>query len=62
MNARPAELLEIAIRNLKAGAKILVSTKDEEEEPYSGTDLPNLSREMLYVNEWDVFIYFYIFF
>lgn len=37
MNARPAELLETAIRNLKTGAKQLVPNKNEEEEPYSGT-------------------------
>ncbi|KAG7240613.1 hypothetical protein INR49_026668, partial [Caranx melampygus] len=30
LNAQPAELLEVAIRNLKAGEKQLVSTKEEE--------------------------------
>lgn len=32
MNARPAELLETAIRNLKTGEKQLVPTREEEEE------------------------------
>lgn len=30
MNAKPAELLELAIRNLKAGEKRLVPTRGEE--------------------------------
>uniref|UniRef100_A0A8C2ZM12 Ttk protein kinase n=1 Tax=Cyclopterus lumpus TaxID=8103 RepID=A0A8C2ZM12_CYCLU len=30
LNARPAELLEMAVRNLKAGEKLLVPTKEEE--------------------------------
>uniref|UniRef100_A0A8D3CUG3 Ttk protein kinase n=1 Tax=Scophthalmus maximus TaxID=52904 RepID=A0A8D3CUG3_SCOMX len=33
LNARPAELLEVAIRNLKAGEKLLVPTKEEEHHP-----------------------------
>lgn len=32
MNAKPAELLERAIRNLKTGEKQLVPTREEEEE------------------------------
>lgn len=43
MNARPAELLEMAIRNLKAGAKQHVSTSDKEEEQPSGTDSSQVS-------------------
>ncbi|XP_035478848.1 dual specificity protein kinase Ttk isoform X2 [Scophthalmus maximus] len=38
LNARPAELLEVAIRNLKAGEKLLVPTKEEEHHP-TGRDL-----------------------
>lgn len=37
MNAKPAELLETAMRNLKAGAKQLVQTSNEEEELSSDT-------------------------
>lgn len=42
MNAKPAELLELAIRNLKAGEKRLVPTRgeekaDEEEDKPPGT-------------------------
>lgn len=49
VNARPAELLETAICNLKMGAKQLLPTRDEEEEPSSNTGLPSLSSEMLFV-------------
>lgn len=49
VNARPAELLETAIRNLKMGAKQLLPTRDEEEEPSSSTGLLSLSSEMLFV-------------
>ncbi|XP_056267253.1 dual specificity protein kinase Ttk-like, partial [Pseudoliparis swirei] len=33
LNARPAELLEMAVRNLKAGEKRLMPSREEEEEP-----------------------------
>ncbi|TNN02960.1 hypothetical protein fugu_010447 [Takifugu bimaculatus] len=36
MNAKPAQLLEMAISNLKTGAKQLVPSRDEEKEPSSG--------------------------
>ncbi|CAF96262.1 unnamed protein product, partial [Tetraodon nigroviridis] len=39
MNAKPAELLETAMRNLKTGAKQLVPTNYEEEELSSGTGI-----------------------
>lgn len=57
MNAKPAELLEMAICNLKTGAKQLVPTRDEEEEPTSGTDLRSPPREALAVS--DVTFHFY---
>lgn len=49
MNARPAELLEMAMHNIKTGAKQLLPTRDEEEEPSSSTGLLSLSSEMLLV-------------
>lgn len=57
MNARPTELLEMAIHNLKTGAKQLVPTRDEEEEPSSGKDRLSCSRQILSVS--DVMINFY---
>lgn len=43
LNARPAELLERAIRNLKTGEKQLVPTREEEEEePPPGPALKSL--------------------
>ncbi|XP_031730358.1 dual specificity protein kinase Ttk [Anarrhichthys ocellatus] len=39
LNARPAELLELAIRNLKAGEKQLVPPREEEEEEEHPADL-----------------------
>lgn len=61
MNARPAELLETAIRNLKTGEKQLVPTRnEEEEEPSLGTGLLGLSKEMLLV-VGDVMFNFYNF-
>lgn len=62
MNARPAELLETAIRNLKTGAKQLMPTRNEDEEPSSGTDLLSLSKEMLLVVSDVMFNFFRIFF
>lgn len=43
LNARPAELLEMAIRNLKAGEKQLVPTR-EEEHPTGRDSLFRLKR------------------
>lgn len=57
LNAKPAQLLEMAIRNLKTGAKQLVPTREEEKEPSSGTDLLSLPREALSVN--DVMFHFH---
>lgn len=42
LNARPAELLEVAISNLKAGVKQLLPTR-EEEHPTGRDALKNLS-------------------
>lgn len=57
MNAKPAQLLEMAIRNLKTGAKQLVPTRDEEKEPSSGTDLLSPPMEALSVS--DVMFHFH---
>ncbi|KAM3873603.1 dual specificity protein kinase Ttk [Diretmus argenteus] len=42
LNAKPAELLQVAVRNLKSGAKQLVPTEEEERPPASSflLDLP----------------------
>ena len=51
MNAKPAELLETAIRNLKTGAKQLVLTRNEEEEPSSGTVTQSFKATLLVVTD-----------
>ncbi|KAM6994273.1 dual specificity protein kinase Ttk [Tautogolabrus adspersus] len=43
LNARPAELLEMAIRNLKAGLKQLVPAREEEHSTDLRTDVPGSS-------------------
>lgn len=49
LNARPAELLEMAVRNLKAGEKRLMPSREEEEEPPAGRGEPRgaVHRETL---------------
>lgn len=55
LNAKPAELLEIAIHNLKAGEKQLVPTR-EEERPTGRDSMKTLSFMKVKALTWTCFV------
>lgn len=56
LNARPAELLEVAISNLKAGVKQLLPTR-EEEQPTGKDAQKNLSLFHLFHHYFIISLY-----